>query len=205
MKNALMAVGLTAVVSLASSNMVSASTADKSSRKAPDKSAAKTPEAAQAKGTILNLKEFSFTFPADFGPYQHTTEYVDTDGEGKVPKEHYTATNKQGESFDVAFAGYPSVPKDATSYNIANMQRDALLVKMLGGITKENLVDFGPDEGLNLYFTCVRPGKTIQGRAYFYAKAPRYRYDVVFQSLDPKRLDAPDIAAAFQSFKPKNF
>jgi hypothetical protein len=194
MKNALMAVGLTAVLSFGCTNKVSASAAEK----APGKT-----EKTQEAGQVLNVKEFSFTFPADFGPNAHTTEQLDTDGEGKLPKEHYLATNKSGESLEVTFTGYPD--KFKAAYNVANMQRDDLLTRVTGGISKENLVDLGTDEGLNLYYTFPKANKMVNGRAYFLAKMPRYRYEVIFISSDPKRLDAPEINKAFESFKAKNF
>jgi hypothetical protein len=195
MKNALMAVGLTAVLSFGWTNKVSANAAEKAPGKAPQKT--------QEQGQVLNLKEFSFTFPVNFGPNVHTTTQLDTDGEGKLPKEHYMVTNKNGESLEVTFTGYPDQFKAA--YNVANMARDDLLIRMIGGITKENCVDLGSDEGLNLYFTVRKANNTIYGRAYFLAKMPRYRYEVIFLSSDPKRLDAPEINKAFESFKAKNF
>ena len=194
MKNALMAVGLTAVLSIVWTNRVFANAAEKAPGKAPEKT--------QANGQVLNAKEFSFTFPSDFGPIAHTTTQVGSDGLGLLPKEHYMVTNKNGETLEVTFTGYPD--KFKAAYNVANMQRDDLLVRLYGGITKENVVQLGNDACLNLYFWFPKGNKTVYGRAYFLAKMPRYRYEVIFISADPKRLDAPEINKAFESFKAKD-
>jgi len=166
--------------------------------KTPDKAPAKTPEQTIEKGQVLQLKEFSFTFPPGCAPYSHWTEESQTDS-GKVPIEHYQTTNKKGESWEVSFVGFPHVFTSART-NLA-ASRDGVTERFKAQLVSEKYFSVGKDSAVDLELSFKENDKPRAARAWFIIRMPRFVHKVLFASPDPKSLHSEETEKAFESFK----